>query len=72
VTVHTCSTSGCLQSRVEERGVGFYRLNASYETREELQEALADNRRLADEFCPSGWYKSKDFDRKDGAARLRR
>ena len=31
---------------------------------------LTDNRRLADKLCPVGWFKSNDFDRKDGGERV--
>ena len=54
--------AGCLQSRVEEIGVGYYRLNAGYETRAELKAALADQQRRADELCPGGWFKRDDYD----------
>ena len=61
--------SGCLQNRVEERGGGAYRLVAGYDDRDGLQSVLAENRRLADELCPGGWFKNHDFDRKDGGGR---
>ena len=62
--------AGCLQSRVQERGVGAYRLVGDYADRDELQALLADNQRLADELCPDGWFKHHDFDRSEGGRRV--
>jgi len=62
--------TGCLQTQVKRIGSGYYQLQSAYQNREELEAVLQDHARKADELCPQGWRKRKDFDRRDGSSRL--
>ena len=62
--------AGCLQTRTEQLGVDHYRLLQPYKTREDLTAAIAAHERNALEVCPTGYTKTKDYDRIDGSTRI--